>query len=460
MTARTCDCAHCPAFRLECEGCSEPCTYQTCAGECAACPVRCGRHTDLGTWLAGLGGLQLDTPLRPQATFRLAAFVPQLLNGLELAIPFQHLPDAAVATDKVLTAKGRVSKRALPHRPGPFSLRTQWRVSEGTRLICIGNCQDDFLESLWPLQGNGLWLQVRTLGFEFATGLNFSIYLDEPRMEHLISIKRSWLTIAHMQQTSTLIPIPHLQWGQLWDLERQLDYVRAQGFHTLTLNVQIAKRQAWATIAEGLHYLQEHAPDLHLLFTGVVSLKRLADLVRMFPTASFTSSTPHFLAQRHVQYQRDGTRLIKQPVDGHVDLILAENVRLYRDFLVSLDGDGSPTPRPPLPSEQALLTAYRDVAANLQARFGQSAVEATATALKLATDPAVLNACRAWLRSGELAPDFRGSFPTWPCAGPAYPSLGQLLEQGLDPLAAFLHLADLADRVDEDIQVCIGEAGY
>jgi hypothetical protein len=462
----SCNCTHCPAFRILCAGCTEPCRYRECDGQCAACPVRCHRHSSLDQHLAAIGGLDLDLSLRPQPPFRLARYFPQLTNGLELRSPLQRMPDVAVGIAKILTPAGRVSKRALPRRPGPFNLRAQWGLSEISRLICIGNDKDERLERLWAAQlkttdpAGDPWMQVRVLGFEFATSLNFSIYLDEPRLEHLISIKRTWLTVARMQQTSTLIAIPHLQWGTLWDLERQLDYARAQGFHTLTLNLQIAKRQAWQTIEPGLQLIREQAPELRLLFTGVVSLRRLASLAGMFPTASFTSVTPHYLAQRHVQYQRDGTRLIKQPVDGHVDLILAENVRLYQDFLAGLNGHGPTQPRLLLPSEQALITACRDVTTLLQTRLSQSAVEAAATVHRLSADRAILEACRVWLQAGKLDRTFQGSFPTWPCAESVpQPTLGQLLDRDPDPLRAFLHLAGLAEQVDQEIEILAGQAG-
>ncbi len=148
------------------------------------------------------------------------------------------------------------------------------------------------------------------------------------------NIKRTWLTVQRIQQTSGLVPIPHLQWATRRDLARQLDYAREQGFHTLTLNLQMIKRQGWDTVAMGLPLLQ--ASGLRFLFTGVASLRRLAELARLFPGASFSNTTAHYLAQRGVRLQRDGTRLIKEPVVGHPDLVLVENVALYREFLAEV----------------------------------------------------------------------------------------------------------------------------
>ena len=225
------------------------------------------------------------------------------------------------------------------------------------------------------------------------------------------------------------------------DLERQLDYAQEQGFHTLTLNLQMIKRQGWDTVAAGIPIIREQAPELRLLFTGVAGLKRLAELAEAFPNASFTNTTAHYLAQRYLRLRRDGTRLIKEPVEGHPDLILAENVRLFREFLAEQRGDrpqASPARTQPRPSMPA-------VAATLQSEFGFEASAALDADDLLAADEAILDAFQDWLDTGQLDRDFQGSFPTWPCADCVpHPTLGELLDDGADPLDAFLHLAHLA----------------
>jgi len=467
---KACNCSQCPAFRRECEGCNQPCKYSQCDGHCDQCPVRCGRRDDLDEWLESIGGLTLDASLRPQPRFHLSGYFPQLLNGLEVPSVLARESAVGVGIDKVLTSKGEVSRRARPYAYSPYDLWVQWGLSYLSRLICVGNYLDAKLEKLWSAQlRDPVWLKVRTLGFEFATSLNFSIYLDEPRMEHLLNVKRTWLTVARMQQTSSLIPIPHLQWATLLDLRRQLDYAQEQGFHTLTMNLQLVKRQGWDTVAAGIPIIQEQVhreqgrtrPELRLLFTGVAGLKRMAELAEAFPNASFTNTTAHYLAQRYTQLARDGRRLIKTPVEGHPDLILAENVCLYRGFLAEINGRGQPAPRPVPLEEEAWQAACREVTAALQERFGFAPAAADDAFDLLATDEAVWQAFEAWLHDGDLDRDFGGSFPTWPCSdGVPHPTLGQLLDEGADPVAAFLYLGYLARQVDEEIEVQVGRAGY
>jgi hypothetical protein len=412
----------------------------------------------LDEWVQALNGLTLDMPLAPQPQFDLPSFIPQLLNGLEVPSMLAREPAIAVGIAKALTPRGRTSRRAIPEAYATHSLRAQWGIGESTQLICIGNYLDPYLERLWKAQEQeNVWGALQALGFDAATSLNFSIYLDRPRMEHLVNIKRTWLTVQRIQKTSSLIPIPHLQWATTLDLERQLDYAQAQGFHTLTMNLQMIKRQGWDTVAAGIPIIRERTPDLRLLITGVAGLKRLAELVEAFPNALFTNTTAHYLAQRYLRLRCDDTRLIKEPVEGHPDLILAENVCLFREFLAGQRGDSSQAaasstqPRP----------SMSPVAATLQRDFGFEVSTALDTMDLLAGDEAILDAFQHWLDTGHLDRDFQGSFLAWPCADCVpHPTLGELLDAGADPMDAFLHLAHLAQQADEEIQVFVGRAGH
>lgn len=439
-------CHHCPALGSSCEG-------DEAGG------AGCG---SLAGWIEALDGLDLDVSLAPQPAFDLASpFFPQLLNGIELPPMIAREPVVAVGIAKALTPRGKVSRRAVPERYGAHSLRAQWGIDEGTTLVCIGNYLDGYLERLWAAQhSQNLWGRVQSLGFDAATSLNFSIYLDRPRLEHLVNIKRSWLTVKRMQETSGLIPIPHLQWATPLDLERQLRYAREQGFHTLTLNLQMWKRQGWETVVDGLRLIRGMEPDLRFLVAGVSGLKRLAGLAELLPDACFTNTTVHYLAQRYLRLRRHGTQLIKEPVDGHPDIVLAENVRLYRDFLGELRGHTARSRTSPTTADP-LQTSLAETTALLAERFAFSPRAAHDLFRHLAVDEAILDAFRAWLRTGTLDREFRGSFPTWPCSeNVAHPTICELLDRGLDPMDAFLRLASLAQQVDEEIEVRVGQAGY
>jgi hypothetical protein len=243
-----------------------------------------------------------------------------------------------------------------------------------------------------------------------------------------------------------------------------LEYVQLPPLvhNTLTLNLQMVKCQGWDAVAAGFPLIRAQVhrdalwagrttPELRFLFIGVASLKRMVQLAGMFSDAAFTNTTAHCPAQRHVYLQRDGTRLIKEPVDGRPDLILGENVSCYREFVASMNGQGSGPQPPPAPADSFQATPDEVVAA-LGERFGFDPRATGGVFELLAVDETILAAFQAWLHTGGLDPSFRGSFPAWPRAECVpHPILGQLLDTGADPVDAFQHLAHLARRVDEEI---------
>jgi hypothetical protein len=183
----------------------------------------------------------------------------------------------------------------------------------------------------------------------------------------------------------------------------------------------------------------------------------LAELAEALPNASFTNTTAHYLAQHYLRLRCDDTRLIKEPVEGHPDLVVAENVRLFRQFLAEQRGD-KPQAVPRTTRERLTISP---VAARLQKELGFEPGAASSAEDLLATDESLLDAFRHWLETGQLDRSFRGSFIGWPCADCVpHPALGELLDAGADPVDAFLHLAHLARHVDEEIQVFIGQSGY
>ena len=101
------------------------------------------------------------------------------------------------------------------------------------------------------------------------------------------------------------------------------------------------------------------------------------------------------------------------------------------------------------------------IPATLQAEFGFEAGAALDAEDLLLTDQVILDAFQGWLDTAQLDRGFQGSFPHWPCADCVpHPTLGELVDNGADPMDAFLHLAHLAQQVDEEIQVFVGRAGH
>lgn len=77
-------------------------------------------------------------------------------------------------------------------------------------------------------------------------------------------------------------------------------------------------------------------------------------------------------------------------------------------------------------------------------------------------DPGLWPAFLLYLQSGTVDPATQGSFITWAEGeGMPNPTLGELMDGGMGPMEAFLHLAGLAAEVNAKIDDLVGryEAG-
>jgi hypothetical protein len=163
--------------------------------------------------LQEINGLELDMPVRPQPpVIPLPHFIPQLIAPPDMPVMLDRESIISIGISLVFTPRGFISDR-VGGEDG-HGVRWEWWLSQKPRLLLLGNTQDPLLESLWSVMPEmRLFGTARTLNFDLATGLNFSLYVERPRLEHLYNIKRTWLTIGQLQSESRyLTPIPHLQW--------------------------------------------------------------------------------------------------------------------------------------------------------------------------------------------------------------------------------------------------------
>jgi hypothetical protein len=146
------------------------------------------------------------------------------------------------------------------------------------------------------------------------------------------------LTISRLQSESRyLTPIPHLQWFDERDLERQVRLLKERDFHTATLNLQTMREKwVWERILRGLETVKRQYPEVRPIFTGVSSLRTMARLRQIFPWCCFCNSVCQYLAQRHVRLRREGMRLVRETVTGNPSVVMSHSIDVYKQFLQKL----------------------------------------------------------------------------------------------------------------------------
>lgn len=366
VPAAGCDCDRCPfyvdnpaAVEPICSGSNPSCSYCGCAraedptrgasrtGACTTCPIRCGSRPDIASWMADVGGtLTFDRlPLPGRLPTGLPAFVPQV-DGSDIPVldgPLQW-PAYAVGLRRVLSpATGRLFPRWTPggervdRGAGPSPTAHEvLGLSAGQLAVLVGYGEDPLVEAYWTRRHvDRLAAALAGHRWDLVLTPNMSMYLNQPRTEHLINFRRN-LILASELAAAGVTAVPCLYWARLEDLERYLDWIAEQqpsGPPAIAVNLQTFRTAVdWNELAlPGLTWLAATIPaDLPVVLVGASRADRINALAALF------GPRLHLIAQNPHQYARHGARMTAAGrVDEHarVEDLFAANVRYYSSLL-------------------------------------------------------------------------------------------------------------------------------
>lgn len=185
---------------------------------------------------------------------------------------------------------------------------------------------DPPIEALWTYQfRNRLWEKIRKGRWNLVIGPNYSVYGDQPRMEHLINIRRSVLAAVRMRLEG--IPaVPHVYVWRQADADRVARWAWEAGLDAVAHNCQTYRtRKDWERALALLVWWRDRMPkDVRWFFVGVTSRERIQILDGLFPGSHFLTLTPYQAASHGHRILDDGgqERWPAEPAD-----LLWENIR-------------------------------------------------------------------------------------------------------------------------------------
>ncbi len=246
--------------------------------------------------VADLNGLDFPRMVtRPLGA--LPSFVPQLTNPWFPGEPPLDYPVVAVGINRVFCGTESINKNLL--RAGAVH---RWlNVSPSTRVMLIGCAKDRVLEAAWEnSRTSGFFEAIYRLGFSSMTAMNFSINFHEPRMEHLVNLKRSAVTALEAARAG-LSAIPHVHWDRSIDLERMAQWLcEESSVDAVAFNMQTYRTdRLWRRAIEGILYFASlmNRPLTYILI-GVSSFRRVTPLTTL-PKLSLISARPFMMAQHY-----------------------------------------------------------------------------------------------------------------------------------------------------------------
>jgi len=304
MPGRGCSCTDCafwsgpsgqggPAtVEALCSGCNSDCSYCGCSRAeasapvraCARCPIRCPSRIDIGAWMGDVDGSLAfdDISLTGRLPETLPAFTPQVDgSGIPELDAKLSWPAYAVGLRRVFSPQSHAIYRRFAGRSARDVLGL--RPAQLAVLACYG--EDPLVEAFWTLRHrDALIEQIAAHDWDLVLAPNFSVYGNWPRIEHLLSMRRSLMMAAELNAAG-LVAVPNVYWFRLEDLRRWADWAADAEPPAIAVNAQTVREAAnWQSwLLPGLCWLAENLPPgLPVILTGLSRADRITTASELF----------------------------------------------------------------------------------------------------------------------------------------------------------------------------------
>ncbi|RZU46659.1 uncharacterized protein DUF4417 [Krasilnikovia cinnamomea] len=310
------DCSYCGCARAEA-------TATTAAGTdvCRTCPVRCGSRTDIGAWMADVGGTlefdDIDLGER-RLPAGLPRFVPQTDGSAVTTWDAQlRWPAYGVGLRRVFSPDTASLYRRFTDR----DVHEVLGLRPGQLAVLVGYGLDPLVEAFWSRRRvDRLVERIAAMGWDLVLAPNYSIFGNWPRAQHLLSMRMS-LLIADEFVNAGMNTVPNLYWYRLEDLRRWAAWVDDTDPPAVAINLQTVRQDSdWQTwVLPGLHWLAENLPaHLPVIITGLSRAARIDLAVELFGSRlHLVSQNPHQFALHGAVMTAGGRQdLHARPVDA------------------------------------------------------------------------------------------------------------------------------------------------
>ncbi|HVT78448.1 MAG TPA: DUF4417 domain-containing protein [Acidimicrobiales bacterium] len=299
LPARNCDCSVCPfsvdnpsAVEPICSGCSG-CDYCNCARNadgmggadaCSGCNVQCGSRVDIAAWMLSVGSTLTfdDVGSTTIATPGLPSYLP-VVDGDDMTAfhGVARHPAIGVGLRRIFSKFSFTMQNRWAERGAHACLG----LDDDQLAVLVGSGADPLVEAFWENRKVDRLIEtIAEQRWDLVLTPNPSVYLNQPRATHLLSLRRTILLASEMADAG-INAAPNLYWARLEDLDRWAVWIVETDAKVLFVNAQTDRTDYdWNNLVmAGVTYLSqildEQQMDTKVIVVGPSLPARVGQLV-------------------------------------------------------------------------------------------------------------------------------------------------------------------------------------
>jgi hypothetical protein len=327
-------CRTCPLLS-DCGGYARRGGGWSCMDRCDSCDQKCDlvcfKRPDFARAFLEVGGFaHRSIPTLVAPADAMPRYIPVMQHPVDKAVPLDWV---ALPLPSVMRFEG---SQYGPRSPTADELRATFGLPSTTKIVLVGVGKDRGIETYWrEHRKQQVARALEPLRWSAAIVPNYSLFLEEPRTQHMFNRKRSLLVAKDLSESGipTALFLQAVSsgdwayWESFLRAHPEVTHV-AKEFQTGTAN---PTRGAYAL--DGVSRLQERlGRRLHLFAIGAARYR--CELPQRFDSWTILDSTPFMKAVNRRVAAPPGRRIRWQPARGEdVSNLLLQNVGHYIDWI-------------------------------------------------------------------------------------------------------------------------------
>jgi len=329
-------CWSCPLLK-QCGGYTRRGGGWSCMDRCAGCDMsKCSvvcmkKPADFARAILEVGGFHFrDIPSLIGAAEPMPRYVPVVQHPLDRIVPLEW---AAIPLHALMHFERQAY---VPRATTPEDLRSVFGLAPSTKIILVGPGKDRGIETYWRMHRVGdVANALARLEISVAIAPNYSMFLEDPRPQHLHNRKRS-LIVAKTWSAAGLPVAIYPQAVTRADWEFHESFLRAHpevSQVALEFQTGLANPERAASAFENFSRIQDRlGRRLHLFAIGASCYRD--QLRKRFDSFTILDSTPFMKAMKRRAVAGVGRRIGWERALGEdVANLVLHNVGRYVDWL-------------------------------------------------------------------------------------------------------------------------------